>query len=253
MKSELLTTGQAAKLCSVTPDTVLKWIRAGRLPARRTAGGHHRILLSDLEQAIDGGVQRVEEEPDNLEASQFTYCWDYNGEGELLEGCADCVVYKMRAQRCYEVVEYAKEIGHNKVFCKGTCLECDYYKIVHRQASNVLTITDNDILAAYLRKHIGEAPFNLEFAECEYTTSALVDKFRPDYVIIDCSLGATKVRDVVNHLKEDPRIPHIRVVLAVEPGELPHECDKEIFARIEKPFTADDIVSCVSAAGVSLD
>ena len=31
-----LTTGQAAELCSVTPDTVLKWIRSGRLAAART-------------------------------------------------------------------------------------------------------------------------------------------------------------------------------------------------------------------------
>ena len=42
-KSNLLTTGQAAKLCSVTPDTILKWLKRGRLNGVRTAGGHYRI------------------------------------------------------------------------------------------------------------------------------------------------------------------------------------------------------------------
>ena len=44
------TTGQAARLCSVTPDTVLKWIKAGRIEAQRTAGGHYRISPQELER-----------------------------------------------------------------------------------------------------------------------------------------------------------------------------------------------------------
>jgi excisionase family DNA binding protein len=34
----LLSTGRAAELCSVTPDTILKWIKRGRLSGVRTAG-----------------------------------------------------------------------------------------------------------------------------------------------------------------------------------------------------------------------
>ena len=48
MQAELLTTGKAARFCSVKPDTVLKWIKKGRLPAARTAGGHYRIEEQDL-------------------------------------------------------------------------------------------------------------------------------------------------------------------------------------------------------------
>jgi len=250
MKSELLTTGQAARLCAVTPDTVLKWIRSGRLQATRTAGGHHRIAREDLEWALRGrsSTSRRRWVPPPDADRSFSYCWEYNGKGDLLEGCRECAVFKMRALRCYEVVEHAKQVGHSMVFCEGSCMECDYYRIVHKQAANVLTLTDNDILTAYLRKSSSVTPFNFEFADCEYTCSAVVDKFRPDYVIIDCSLGDDVVRDVVNHLSEDPRIPHVRVILAVEDGQVAHECDKEIFARLEKPFTADDIVGCVTAA-----
>ena len=49
---DLLTTGQAARLCSVTPDTVLKWIKKGRLRGVRTAGGHYRIERRLLDPLI---------------------------------------------------------------------------------------------------------------------------------------------------------------------------------------------------------
>ena len=43
MRSVGLSTGEVARLCSVNPDTVLKWIKKGQLAATRTAGGHYRI------------------------------------------------------------------------------------------------------------------------------------------------------------------------------------------------------------------
>ena len=50
MADRFLTTGEAAQICSVTRDTIFKWIRSGYLPARRTAGGHHRIDRNDLDK-----------------------------------------------------------------------------------------------------------------------------------------------------------------------------------------------------------
>ena len=47
-KKDYLTTTQAAKLLSVTPDTVLKWVKAGKVKSYRTLGGHFRIPLSEL-------------------------------------------------------------------------------------------------------------------------------------------------------------------------------------------------------------
>ena len=43
MKKGYLTTFQAADILSVTPDSILKWIKSGKLKARRTPGGHYRI------------------------------------------------------------------------------------------------------------------------------------------------------------------------------------------------------------------
>jgi len=44
----LLSTGDVARVCGVTRDGVAHWIRAGKLPAFRTPGGHFRVRDEDL-------------------------------------------------------------------------------------------------------------------------------------------------------------------------------------------------------------
>ena len=43
-----LTTGQAARYCSVSQATILNWIKQGTLKAYATPGGHYRILLPEF-------------------------------------------------------------------------------------------------------------------------------------------------------------------------------------------------------------
>ena len=242
-KTRFLSTGQAAGICSVTPDTVLKWIRSGRLPARRTAGGHHRIDEKDLERLVpsvpqDQSSATVLPEPVRR---QFRYCWEYNSDGELSERCQSCPAYLMRAQRCYEVADSLPEGVHERHFCQGTCSDCDYYREVHQQTTNVLVVTDDSSLRDALVLDSARFPFNLQIADCEYNCSALVNQFRPDFAFVDCSLGREVSRDISFHLDQDPRIPFVRVVLAGAQHQVPSECDSEVFARIERPFSVKDI------------
>jgi molybdopterin-binding protein len=44
--------GQAAAVLGVSPDTVRRWVDAGRLPARRSEGGHRLIEGSDLAELV---------------------------------------------------------------------------------------------------------------------------------------------------------------------------------------------------------
>jgi excisionase family DNA binding protein len=44
----VFTTFEAAKLCHVSPLSIINWVNAGRLPAFRTPGGHRRIRRDDL-------------------------------------------------------------------------------------------------------------------------------------------------------------------------------------------------------------
>ena len=46
---EIYSTHDVARICRVTPMTVIRWIEDGRLPAFKTAGGHRRIQRLDLE------------------------------------------------------------------------------------------------------------------------------------------------------------------------------------------------------------
>lgn len=250
MVKTLLSTGQAAKLCSVTPDTVLKWIRAGRLPAQRTPGGHHRVDSRELERLMRPAhrpTPSLRLRPVVGPAAAFRFCWDFNagGDGELQGRCRECLVYTTRAQRCYEVARLAPEVGHTMTFCQETCDDCDYFRQVHEQGTNVLVVSDDLALTAALQAEAACAPFRLEVADCEYTCSALVDAFRPDFAIVDCSLGEERSGDIRRHLVEDPRVPLVRLILASHPGELPDVCDEEVFAVLTKPFATDDIVACI--------
>lgn len=240
-----VSTGGAAKLCSVTPDTVLKWVKSGRLPARRTIGGHYRIDPADLVRVSASSPQSALP-PAGAARQRFSYCWDYNSDGgKVRERCADCTVYRTRALRCYEV---AKIFGdeHAKLCCKESCETCDYYRKVHAQRTNVLVVTDNDVLTGVLRRDGAAAPFNIETTDCEYGCSALVDRFRPDFTVVDCSLGSERTQDICAHLLQDPRIPLARIILAGKAGEFPVECDRAVFARILTPFSIDDIAECLS-------
>lgn len=244
---EFLTSGQAAKLCSVTPDTVLKWIKQGKIPARRTAGGHYRIRRRDIQHLVVAQDSPSLEKGEPLEGRSFQYCWEYNSESqESLHECMECVVYRTRAFRCYEVIKLGSDIGHGKQFCKETCEECDYYNRVHLQSTNVLVISNNRVLKTTLPDKAEEVPINLEVTDCEYACSALVETFRPDYAIVDCSLEGKQSRDIVKHLNEDPRLPYVRVILAARSDELPTGCDREVFARIRTPFTLEDITDCIN-------
>ena len=243
MASRFLTTGQAANRCSVTSDTVLKWIRSGRLPARRTAGGHHRIDERDLSLVLRPSVERV---PAGGRHGRIQYCWEFNGNGTLLDGCRDCVVYRLKAQRCYEVARLAEVEGHSGLFCRESCDRCEYYARVRGQATNVLVVTDDAALVASLREGAGGAPFNLEIADCEYACSAAVDRFRPDFAVVDCSLGREAAEDICHHLAADPRIPFARVIVAASAGELSQLCETDVFARIERPFDIRHITACIA-------
>lgn len=45
---KVFTTFEAAKLCHVSPLSIINWVNAGRLSAFRTPGGHRRIRREDL-------------------------------------------------------------------------------------------------------------------------------------------------------------------------------------------------------------
>jgi len=51
-EDELLTASEAAQLTGVSRRTILNWINAEILPARRLPGGHHRIRTADVLELV---------------------------------------------------------------------------------------------------------------------------------------------------------------------------------------------------------
>lgn len=100
-----LSTGQAARFCLVTADTIVNWIKHQHLPARRTAGGQFRILVLDLRSYMTERGMKT----DLLDAEFETrrYCWEYGrcSEAEPIMGvdCEDCLVFRSRTLNCFEL------------------------------------------------------------------------------------------------------------------------------------------------------
>jgi excisionase family DNA binding protein len=118
-----LTTGEAAAIFDVDPDTILRWIKSGDIPAIRTPGGHYRINRNVFL------TKMIKEK--NETQTDFSYCWEYNSKsGIIRDGCKKCIVYKSRASKCYELGKLPIPIGHSKLFCSESCKDCQYYKSI---------------------------------------------------------------------------------------------------------------------------
>lgn len=53
METQLIAIGKAASLYGVSRDTLREWVKAGKLSAVRTPGGHHRFRLDDIQRLIN--------------------------------------------------------------------------------------------------------------------------------------------------------------------------------------------------------
>lgn len=59
VESDLLTPAEVANLFRVSPKTVTRWARSGKLTALRTLGGHRRFRASEVKDLLE----RFEEIP----------------------------------------------------------------------------------------------------------------------------------------------------------------------------------------------
>ena len=245
-RKEFVSTGKAAELCSVTPDTVLKWIKSGKIPANRTPGGHYRIRRETLLGIIESGD--LQAQSDDI-GKLFQFCWEYyEKNGGFAEKCGECIVYRSRALRCYEMIQLPEESGHARLHCRGACGDCEYFRVVKGQQSNVLLITSDEKMKNDIESGDVTNDFNLRQVESEYQCSMVVENFRPDYVVIDCSIGRKGCADFTRHLSEDPRIPYVKIILAGEKHEIPSECTGLIFAVMNGPFTPAEFGNLIGLA-----
>jgi excisionase family DNA binding protein len=258
-KANLLTTGQAAALCSVTPDTILKWIKRGRLNGVRTAGGHYRIDGKALEPFIEGPHDdarvRVAEELRGRAGGRLR-CWEYlSDQGEVREACRDCVVYRVRADRCFLMADLEHEVGHVRQFCQTSCEDCAYYRHVKGLAPRVLVITADEELIDRLSDEQDNG-IALRGARNGYEASAVIPDFRPSFAVIDAACVPTGSTELLDALAGDPRVPGLRVIVAALPGRATRRRgwmkNKMIISVLEKPFGCRQVAEVVKDALTAL-
>ena len=123
-----LSTGEAAALFDVDPETVLRWINIGEIPAIRTPGGHYRIHKN----VFLSKIIRSEDE----KQSELSYCWKFHSDsGKIAKECKQCIAYESRANRCYVLSKIETQIGHAKQFCSESCEDCTYFRNCHQFAN----------------------------------------------------------------------------------------------------------------------
>ena len=123
-----LTTGQAAAIFDVDPDTVLRWIKSGDIPAIRTPGGHYRISRNVFLTKMIKDSSTTENKQTK---TNRPYCWEYHSrEGMIKNECKNCIVYTSRTSRCYKLCHLPVHIGHAKIYCPGSCEDCQYFRSI---------------------------------------------------------------------------------------------------------------------------
>jgi len=235
----MLSTGKVARMLSVTPDTVLKWIKNGRLPAVRTAGGHYRVAQEDVGSLVAG--EEVSEEKSG--ATGFVHCWQYYGtpSGPNTR-CLDCLVYRAQAIRCYEMSSLDSESGYAGVYCTSSCEECEYYRNVARPLRRVLIVSPSRDLRQRLDEGSADSVLELEFASSEYECAAICAEFRPDYVVIDGELSKRARESLCSHLATDRRIPGVTIILAIpENGRVAMDLDDEVVRAVPRSLDLEDL------------
>ena len=241
MKKLFLTTTEAATMLFVAPDTVLKWVKAGKIKSYRAPGGHSRIPLESVTALL------AEQNGDDFwlepkSHKSYQYCWQQlDPDSKIKDDCKKCLNYIYRTERCYKLRKSSDGIGCIRIGCDMSCEECDYYKLVCDQVLNVLIMSES-------RKTLSDRPkpnfiqdMKIEFVADEYECSYIIEKFRADYFMIDLALGLKRIWTFCRHLYNDPRIPFARIILTSENMYINNFCDKEIFGWIKKPLSVENI------------
>ncbi len=239
MKSYFTTT-QAARRLSVSPDTVLKWVKAGKLASYRTPGGHYRIPSQAVTALLPQSNSDTLTDLVTTAEPDFVYCWVAHADDTgISEVCRDCPSYTSGARRCYELRADPDAFTRLGLDCPMDCSDCNVYHLTRDRERSVLVVSRHtgwtDKLSAQARAH----DLELEIATTEYDCGAVLERFRPDFVVLDRSFGAYRTREITRSLMEDSRLPLVRIVLTSRQARWDAECAGDICGWIRKPFTMD--------------
>jgi excisionase family DNA binding protein len=241
-----LTTSQAAGLLHVAPDTVLKWVRAGKIRSYKTLGGHFRIPIAAVEATLPAKQADRSQERAPRHAFSDQYCWEYFARyKDFNPECKECITYRSGSKRCYELRNLPEGTGCLGVHCVSSCEECEYYKLVKGRGPNVLIIAKDRSLVGDLGEPDNIESPKVKIVNSEYECAAAIEKFKPDCIVVDCAIGKKGTKSICRSLLDDPRLPQVRIVLASKSERRNQFWDKGVYGWIKKPFTIQQLRDCI--------
>ena len=141
---EYYSTVEAAEICNVTRFSVINWTNQRILKSTKTPGGHRRIHRADLISFIKTyklGINEIKS-ANLIKQSDFLRCWEYHRSPSMkgIHDCKLCIVFLSDTKKCYTIREH---VDHQKIFCKTSCLSCEYYQKVHAEHEAVQDVAQN--------------------------------------------------------------------------------------------------------------
>ncbi len=127
---DYFTTNDIARICRVTRQTVINWIKSERLQAQRTPGHHRRIMRETLITFLEnsGLDPSIVEDYEEEVQKRLPFCWEYHAIGfssrNSTHRCEDCLVKRAQALNCYLI---ADKTDIAEQFCQTSCKDCRYY------------------------------------------------------------------------------------------------------------------------------
>jgi excisionase family DNA binding protein len=236
-----ISTGKAARIFSVTPDTVLKWIKKGRLAAARTAGGHYRISRQSIDGLLAEGASPAEEaHPED--SGEAMPCWEFHAEnGAVKKECLSCIVFEVRGTRCYKVGKALKNNGGGATCCPTDCEECSYYKMRRQWPVNVLVFGGNGEIESTRVDVSDVSRIRLKHMHGDSDSPIFGNSFHPEYIVIVCGRETAESEKLFKRLSADPGINGTEFMLAVPPDRQ-HEINfGQGAALINYPFTLSEL------------
>jgi len=261
MTGKTISTGNAAQLCNVTRDTILKWIKKGLINANRTPGGHYRVTEESIKEYLTDGISLSDNNKtavsgETLETTpklptNWTPCWEYMSEDDTIrDSCQQCIVYRSKAHRCFEMSDLGQPNGFQGTYCETTCNECSFFKesVGWKNNHNILVITEDEYIIGSLIKGLHRTQLMLRFTSSIYECSALIDSFKPGVLLVDFELQQVQVENLCQRISEDKRLPSAKIIAITPKGVSPEAlrfCSRSICAHLEKPVSLEHLEVCI--------
>lgn len=220
-KRPYVSIGHVAKALGVQPDTVLGWIERGLLVGTRTEAGYFRIPREQLKELLR-----------HRAASKA----NPQGTEHGCHGCGHCCAHREDAAESAPLVQISTKPRSQAKSPDGAC--------------KVLVVTDSADLRARLLGQISGSGLVLEFATQGYECSALVGRFQPEMVVVDCGLPLADVEELCGHLAADPRVPGLRMVLASSDARGCVKGSSSVVAELPRTFNLSDLETLMGSAAL---